>query len=349
MNSTELQSAADVLMIRPVRFAGNPQTSESNRFQDRAAGDFGPTRCRRGAARVRRLVGEACAPPASTCTSSTTRREPHTPDSIFPNNWVSFHADGTVVLYPMLAENRRQERRPDLLEALSSQARAFASRACSTSRITNSGGKFLEGTGSLVLDRAHRIAYACVSPRTDLDVLGDFAQQLDYDIVAFEALDATGAPIYHTNVLMCVGARFAAICSECIREDERGAVLDALRTTGHEIVDLSMEQLAAVRRQHARAALRLRRARVVAMSARALDSLTRAAAHDPAKLRRADRRRADSHDRDARRRQRALHAGGDSSAEEALKASPRHRHFALEFRRCSNSASRRCSPICSAR
>ena len=124
-----------------------------------------------------------------------------------------------------------------------------------------------------MLDRQHRIAYACVSPRTDLDVLGDFAQQLDYDLVAFEAADANGAPIYHTNVLMCIGARFAAICPSCIREDERAAVLDALRRTGHEIVELSMEQLNAF----AGNMLELRSARgtsVVAMSRSAFDSLT---------------------------------------------------------------------------
>jgi hypothetical protein len=93
-------------------------------------------------------------------------------------------------------------------------------------------GRYLEGTGSLVLDRLHHVAYACVSPRTDLDVLGDFAQQLDYDIVAFEAHDAGGAAIYHTNVLMSVGERFAAVCSSAIREDERAAVLQSLRATG---------------------------------------------------------------------------------------------------------------------
>ncbi|HJY41076.1 MAG TPA: arginine deiminase-related protein, partial [Steroidobacteraceae bacterium] len=198
--------------------------------------------------------------------------EPHTPDSLFPNNWVSFHADGSVVLYPMLAPNRRAERRNDVLEALS------ASHGFRIARVLDltaheSRDKFLEGTGSLVLDRVHRVAYACVSPRTDVDVLGDFAQQLDYDVVAFEAVDAAGAAIYHTNVLMCVGTRFAAVCSACIREDERAAVIDALRTTGHSIVDLSMEQLAAF----AGNMLELRSARaggVVAMSTRARDSLS---------------------------------------------------------------------------
>src|SRR5262249_29645307 len=170
--------------------------------------------------------------------------DPHTPDSIFPNNWVSFHSDGSVVLYPMLAENRRQERREDVLEALSSR-HGFRIRRVLDLTHHEGGGKFLEGTGSLVLDRVHRIAYACVSPRTDLDVLGDFAQQLDYEVVAFEACDASGVPIYHTNVLMSVGAHFAVVCPAAIRQDERGAVLDALRTTGHTIVELGLDQMVA--------------------------------------------------------------------------------------------------------
>jgi hypothetical protein len=159
-----------------------------------------------------------------------------------------------------------------VLEELSA-ARGFRISRVLDLTAHESHGKFLEGTGSLVLDRVHRLAYACVSPRTDLDVLGDFAQQLDYDVVAFEAVDAAGAAIYHTNVLMCVGTRFAAVCSACIREDERAAVVDALRTTGHAIVDLSMEQLAAF----AGNMLELRSARaggVVAMSTGARDSLS---------------------------------------------------------------------------
>jgi hypothetical protein len=271
MNSSERQSAADVMMIRPVRFAGNLQTLESNRFQD-VSGEIPARRAQSaaceefdGLVRELRVAGVAVHVFDDT-------PEPHTPDSIFPNNWVSFHADGTVVLYPMLATNRRQERRADLLETMSSRLGFRIARVLDLTH-HEGGGKFLEGTGSLVLDRAHRVAYACVSPRTDLDVLGDFAQQLDYDVVAFEAADANGAPIYHTNVLMCVGARFAAICPDCIRADERGAVLDALRRTGHELVELSMEQLAAF----AGNMLELRSARgstVVAMSRTALDSLS---------------------------------------------------------------------------
>jgi len=176
------------------------------------------------------------------------------------------------VLYPMLAANRRQERRGELLERLSIEHGFRITRILDLTAHERDG-KFLEGTGSLVLDRVNRIAYACISPRTDVDVLGDFAQQLDYEVVAFEALDAGGVPIYHTNVLMCIGTNFAAICSDCIREAERAAVVGTLRTTGHEIVDLSFEQLS----EFAGNMLELRSVRgepLIAMSQRALDSLS---------------------------------------------------------------------------
>jgi hypothetical protein len=269
--TAELQSASDVLMIRPVQFAGNPQTSESNRFQQ-SAPQLSSAQIQAAAAREFDGLAAALREAGVNVHVFDDTPQPHTPDSIFPNNWVSFHADGTVVLYPMLAENRRQERRNDLLEQLNARSGFRIARVIDLTRHERDA-KFLEGTGSLVLDRAHRIAYACVSPRTDLDVLGDFAQQLDYDVVAFEAVDAAGAAIYHTNVLMCVGTGFSAVCSACIREDERAAVVDALRTTGHAVVDLTMEQLAGF----AGNMLELRSARserVVAMSQCALDSLS---------------------------------------------------------------------------
>jgi hypothetical protein len=267
----ERQSASDVLMIRPVRFTGNVETSASNRFQDTTA-QIPVERAQAAAAQEFDALATALTDAGVSVHVFPDTPEPHTPDSIFPNNWMSFHADGSVVLYPMLAENRRRERRTELLETLSVE-RGFRIARVLDLTPHEREGKFLEGTGSLVLDRVNRIAYACISPRTDMDVLGDFAQQLDYEVVAFEALDGAGAPIYHTNVLMCIGTQFAAICSACIREDERQDVVDALRTTGHEIVDLGLEQLV----EFAGNMLELRSARgdrVVAMSKRALDSLS---------------------------------------------------------------------------
>lgn len=241
MGLADRQIAADVMMIRPVAFAGNPQTQASNSFQQRDAGAIDAAN---QAAALREFDALAAALEQAGVSVHVfdDTPEPHTPDSIFPNNWVSFHADGTVVLYPMLAENRRLERRLDLLEALSAQRGFHTARVIDLSRHEHTG-RYLEGTGSLVLDRMHHVAYACVSPRTDLDVLGDFAQQLDYDIVAFEAHDAAGAAIYHTNVLMSVGERFAAICSDAIRADERAGVLDQLRGTGRAVVELTLEQM----------------------------------------------------------------------------------------------------------
>ncbi|HEY7640248.1 MAG TPA: arginine deiminase-related protein [Steroidobacteraceae bacterium] len=272
-STPEAQSVADVLTIRPIRFIGNPQTANSNSFQSEAdLSGLSAEQAQAAASREFEALVTALRAAGVRVHVFDDTLQPHTPDSIFPNNWVSFHADGSVVLYPMLAENRRHERRPELLARLSAQHGFRIARVIDLSW-RERDHKFLEGTGSMVLDRAHRLAYACISPRTDLDVLGDFAQQLDYDIVSFEATDAAGVPIYHTNVLMCVGTRFAAVCSACIREDERAAVLDTLRNTGHTIVELTMQQLG----EFAGNMLELRSASgeaVVAMSSRALDSLT---------------------------------------------------------------------------
>ena len=168
---------------------------------------------------------------------------PVKPDAIFPNNWVSFHHDGTVVLYPMLAPNRRSERREDILQQVVRDGRLHVSGTVDLTH-REAEGKFLEGTGSLVLDRAHRVAYASLSPRTDLDVLGEFAQLLDYDLVTFESCDAAARPVYHTNVVMAIGTRFAVICGEAIPlPQHREAVFSKLRAAGRDILDISLPQM----------------------------------------------------------------------------------------------------------
>src|SRR5208283_4716668 len=128
-----------------------------------------------------------------------------------PNNWVSFHRDGTVVLYPLLAPNRRSERREEVVRQVIHDGAFRTTRTVDLSHREDQG-QYLEGTGSLVLDRVRRVAYANLSPRTDLDALGEFAQQLDYELVTFEALDGSGGAVYHTNVLLAIGARFAVVC-----------------------------------------------------------------------------------------------------------------------------------------
>ena len=200
--------------------------------------------------------------------------DPHTPDSVFPNNWVSFHADGRVVLYPMEAQNRRTERRMDIIEQVDTDLGYLVSEVVDLSG-HEQAGHFLEGTGSMVLDRANHVAYACLSSRTQLDPLGDFAQRMDYEVVAFNAVDRDGIPIYHTNVLMNIGEEIAVVCDEAIaRDEQRNAVMQRLRETGHEVISLSYDQLEAF----AGNMLEMRStdgARIVAMSQQAHDSLGR--------------------------------------------------------------------------
>jgi hypothetical protein len=229
-------------MVRPASFGFNPQTAASNAFQqvtdsaqksqtrERVLAEFDGVVAALRRTGVRVLIASDTASPAK-------------PDAIFPNNWVSFHADGTVALYPMLAPNRRLERREEILEQVVREGGFGVSRTVDLTH-REIAGKFLEGTGSLVLDRAHRVAYASLSPRTDLDVLGEFAQLLDYTLVTFEALDGAGQPVYHTNVVMAIGSGFAVVCGEAIAQPaHRGAVFDRLRESCHLIVDISLQQM----------------------------------------------------------------------------------------------------------
>ena len=240
-SAKESQLASAVLMIRPARFESNPETAESNRFQGKTAAPPAEQQ----AAALEEF--EALAMALEGCGISVLRfddtTEPHTPDAIFPNNWVSFHADGSVVLYPMEAPSRRQERRPDIIDSLVADY-GYAVRQVIDLSHHEDAGHFLEGTGSMVLDRVNHIAYAGLSTRTHLDPLGEFAQRMDYDIVAFDATDKSGTPIYHTNVLMNIGEELAVICDEAISKDEqRTAVLERLMQTGHRILSLSFDQL----------------------------------------------------------------------------------------------------------
>ena len=266
----ESQLASTVLMIRPVRFESNPLTTASNRFQGRS--DLSPEQQQDAAQReFDALVGALRDKQIDVIVVDDTP-EPHTPDSIFPNNWVSFHADGRVVLYPMEAQNRRTERRMDIVRNLDEDL-GFVVREIVDLSHHEQAGHYLEGTGSMVLDRANRIAYACLSSRTQLDPLGDFAQRMDYDVVAFDAVDRDSVPIYHTNVLMNVGESLAVVCDEAIaRDDQRQAVIQRLRDSGHEVVCLNYDQLEAF----AGNMLELRTlddARLIALSKQAFDSL----------------------------------------------------------------------------
>jgi len=264
------QLASTVMMIRPAGFESNPLTAASNRFQGKSP--LAPDVQHATALREFDGLVDNLRNAGIEVIVIDDTPEPHTPDAIFPNNWISMHADGRVVIYPMEAENRRTERRDDVIDYLVSDGGRLVSEVIDLSD-HEANGHFLEGTGSMVLDRANRIAYACVATRTHLDPLGDFAQRMGYDVVAFDAVDSNGVQIYHTNVLMNVGEKLAVICDEAIpRADQREAVLARLRETGHEVVHLSYEQLDAF----AGNMLELRNdngERVIAMSQTAYNSL----------------------------------------------------------------------------
>jgi hypothetical protein len=271
--SEESQLASSVLMIRPVRFESNPMTAESNRFQGKSNAD--PDTQNANAQAEFDGLAAALREAGVNVVIVDDTAEPHTPDSVFPNNWVSFHGDGRVVLYPMEAENRRTERRGDIVEQLDSK-NGFAVKEIIDLSGHEQAGHYLEGTGSMVLDRKNHVAYACLSSRTQLDPLGDFAQRMDYDVLTFDAADRDGVPIYHTNVLMNVGEEVAVICADAIKRDQqRAAVLQRLTGTGHEVIQLNYDQLDAF----AGNMLELRSKdgnRLVAMSQQAYDSLEEA-------------------------------------------------------------------------
>jgi hypothetical protein len=236
MKST--QSTAHILMIRPVNFGFNEETASSNAFQKRNADR---SRIKQKAMEeFDTMVNTLCLNGVDVIVMEDTP-EPYTPDSIFPNNWVSFHADGNVFLYPMQAENRRLERREDIIMRL--EDRFTVKHVIDLSRFEHEG-KFLEGTGSMVLDRENKIAYACISPRTDVGILALFCEQTGYKEVSFEAFDEYHQAIYHTNVLMCIGSKFAVICLDTITdEEEKNAVITILKLTHKEIITISFDQM----------------------------------------------------------------------------------------------------------
>jgi len=225
-------------MIRPVNFGFNEQTADSNAFQNRSAEqqqvqdkalkEFD------GFVNILRDNGVEVIVVDDTI-------EPHTPDSIFPNNWVSFHSDGTVFLYPMMAENRRLERREDIIMQLEDEFEI--KHVIDLSRYEHEH-KFLEGTGSMVLDRENKLAYACLSPRTNKDVLEQFCLESGYTPVLFHAVDQNGMDIYHTNVLMCIGSSFVVICLDSVKDKaEKENVVNVIKASKKQLISISFDQM----------------------------------------------------------------------------------------------------------
>jgi hypothetical protein len=232
-----MQTTSHILMIRPVNFGYNAETAVNNAFQVKSKEDDVQTKALKEFDAFVIVLQQN----GVDVTVAEDTTEPHTPDSIFPNNWVSFHDDGSVLLYPMYAVNRRAERKQHVLDTI---AQKFLIEKTVDLSQYEKENIFLEGTGSMVLDRENKIAYACLSPRTDEKVLDDFCQQMGYTPVSFHSVDGNGQAIYHTNVMMCVANKYIVICFDSIPDDEEKIkVINAILHTGKEIIDIGLDQM----------------------------------------------------------------------------------------------------------
>ena len=232
------QASNAVLLVRPASFGFHAEAATSNAFASAADGDvqtaalneFEALAKRLSQARINTLILDDEPVPAK-------------PDAIFPNNWLSFHRDGTIVVYPMATEARRLERNVAGIKALVT-ASGFEVRRIVDLSAHERHERYLEGTGSLILDRPRRQAYASLSLRTDRDAIADFDEQLDYSTMVFEAADRSGRPIYHTNVLMSLGTSFAVLCVEAVAPGARAALLAEIESSGRMLIDVDYGQMA---------------------------------------------------------------------------------------------------------
>jgi len=234
-----VQSASHILLVRPSNFGYNPETAGSNAFQIRLGDDQASIRGR-VLNEFDSFVEKLRAKGVDVRVFEDTEW-PAKPDAIFPNNWATFHADGRIFLYPMFASNRRTERRKDIIEALQ---REFVVNEVVDLTGYEKENRFLEGTGSMVFDHVNKVGYACLSNRTDKGLFEEVCNKLSYRPISFHAIDEKGKEIYHTNVLMCLGEKFCVICLESMANPaERKKVADSLMKTGHEIIDISRDQM----------------------------------------------------------------------------------------------------------
>lgn len=227
-------------MVRPHSFGFNAETAATNTFQHAAAGSpAADAKAARG--EFEQLAGALAGEGVEVCVAEDSAT-PAKPDAVFPNNWLSFHADGTLVVYPLAHASRRPERRQEVID-LAVKRSGFKVRHFLDLSWYEWQGRFLEGTGSLVLDHVQRMAYACVSARTDPDLVREWARELKYEPVIFTATNRSGAALYHTNVCLWIGARVVVVGAESIAPADRERVLGHLRTGGREVVSVSHTEI----------------------------------------------------------------------------------------------------------
>lgn len=228
-------------MIEPIAFGYNAETAENNYFQvEQKGADIQSKALAEFKIFVEKLKSKGI-----NVISIKDTIDPHTPDSIFPNNWVSFHKDGKVVLYPMFASNRRVERREDIIESIRNQG--FEVSEIDDWSLPEIQGHFLEGTGSMIFDHDNKIAYGSVSLRLDENLFREFCSKYGFTPVVFHSFQTVGEerlPIYHTNVMMCVADKFVVICLDCIDDEtERNNVIETIKNSGKEIIEISEAQM----------------------------------------------------------------------------------------------------------
>jgi len=234
-----LQTTNTILLIRPSNFGFNKETAANNAFQINS--NETQTAIQKKALQEFDHFAEQLKNEGVTVRVIQDSITPVKPDAIFPNNWGSFHADGKLILYPMFAPNRRLEKQTEIIALI--QQKFQVTKLIDLSHFEKEN-RFLEGTGSIIFDRVNKIGYACLSPRTDQELFVYVCNLLNYKAVYFHAEDTNGKAIYHSNVMMCLGEKFSVICLASIsNQQERTRVTQSLSDTGHEIIDISFEQM----------------------------------------------------------------------------------------------------------
>ncbi len=238
------QSTNTILMVRPASFRMNKQTAVNNYYQQEVAGMLPATINAKAQQEFDAFVAKLKAEGIEVVVINDTKI-PDTPDALFPNNWISFHENGNVALYPMFAENRRLERREDALDIL--EGKGFEIENVIDYSEAEEEEIFLEGTGSMILDRHNRKAYCAISPRAEEELFVEFCEDFEYTPIVFTAnqtVNGRREPIYHTNVMMCIAETFAIVCVDAIDDKkEKKNILKQLKSDGKEIIAISEEQV----------------------------------------------------------------------------------------------------------
>ena len=233
------QVAKRIMMVRPAHFGFDPSTAKSNSFQHKEGAEERHQIQEQAINEFNQAVNELKGNDIDVIVIEDSQ-EPVKPNAVFPNNWVSFH-EGRVIMYPMMAENRRWERRIDIFDQLLDLG--ISVKEVIDISAFEAEDKYLESTGSVVIDYENDLAFACLSSRTHKDVLDQLCKINGYEPVIFEAFNTEGVPIYHTNVLMCIASKYAVICLESIHIDQRNDVRRTLEETSHDVIEITMQQM----------------------------------------------------------------------------------------------------------